>query len=188
MGATPHDRRHPRHRGAGHEHLPAYTEEQQVARCRSEQVGPRARQGPEGHRHLRQRHTQPHGPVHRFPHRVRLGAYQAAHFQGARDGHGGLYEPQDKDRNYQAQRSYAAPYRGFPATINQGKVHQDKVLLAAAQHADTLVRVLRQPAAVRQGALQAFPGEQDTRQLEAYRLTYQHFHKAEITKTCSWNA
>ena len=125
-------------------------------------------------------HTQPHGTVHRLPHSVRVGTHQAAHLQGARDGQGRLPQPQDAHRHHQAQRGDAAVDRGLSATIYQGQVHQDKVLLAVAQHPDTLVCVLRQPAAVYQGALPPFPREQDTRKLDSDGLAHQHLHTPEV--------
>ena len=128
----PHARRNTRHRGTGHEHLPAHTAQQQVARGGSEQVGPRGEQGSGSHQDLRERHPSAHGSVRRLPDHLRFGTHQAAHLQGARNSQGGVPQPQGARGHIEAQRGDAAAHRGIPTTINKGQVHQDKVLHAAA--------------------------------------------------------
>ncbi len=116
----------------------------------------------------------------RLPHHLHLGPDQAAHLQGARTGQGCLRQPQDPHRHQQAQRGDAAHHREHAAPLDQGQVYQDQVLLAAAQHADPLVCLLRQPAAIHQGALPSLPGEQDARALVAHRHPDQHLHPPEM--------
>ena len=67
-----------------------------------------------------------------------------------------------KWNNIQTQRGDAAIGGGLSATIDQGKIYQDQVLCTAAEHADTVVRILYQSAAVYQRAVSPFPWEQNT--------------------------
>ena len=145
-------------------------------------MGPRGEQGPGGDKDIRERHTPTHGSVRGLPHHLRFSNNETAHLQGARNSQAGISEPQGTHRNIKAQRGDAAAHRGLSATINKGKVHQNQILHTASQHADTVVRVLRQPAAVCERALPPFPRKQDKGQLGTARMPDKHLHPSEIKK------
>ena len=119
----PDDRRHARHRGAGHEHFPDYPEEPEVACGGGEQVGPRGRQVAHRCQNVRECHPRANGSVRGFPDCFRLGTDETAHFQGARTGEAGLSEPHIENRHHEAQRGDAAAHRSLSAALNQGKIH-----------------------------------------------------------------
>lgn len=79
------DRRHPRHRGAGRQHLLADPTQQERPCCLRQQMGPRGEQIGSGHPPFPRHHPRAFRPLHRFPHHFRLGADETANLQGARN-------------------------------------------------------------------------------------------------------
>ncbi len=102
--------------------------------------------------------------VQRHSDHLHLGADQTAHLRRAANRHPRLPVAQTPHPDLGAQRLHAAADRELPAPRNQGQVYQDQVCDPASD-ADAAVRVLRQPAAVHQGALPPLPRKQHARPL-----------------------
>ena len=100
--------------------------------------------------------------VQRYSDHLHLGAEQTAHLRRAANRHPRLPVAQTPHPDLGAQRLHAAADRELPAPRNQ--VYQNQVCDPASD-ADAAVRVLRQPAAVHQGALPPLPRKQHARPL-----------------------
>ena len=155
-------------------------QEQQGAGRRRQQVGPGRREDREGDEDLRGGHPQAFRPLYRLPHHFRFGPHQAAHSEGARRSPQRLPQSHDAHLHGPPQRRDAPAHRGLSAPLDKGQVHQDKVRHPAAQYADTFVCVLCQSAAVREGALSPFSGEQHAPEVEPQRYAHQHLYPSEV--------
>ena len=137
------------------------------------QVGRRREQDAAEHQPLRGNHPRALRPLHRLPHHLRVGTHQAAHPQGAADGHRRLQQPSHHHPHLATQQPVARGHPGLPAACSQGQVHQNQVHHHAQGCPRAHLHLLLQPAAVDQGPLQALPREQDTRALEPARHHHQ---------------
>ena len=99
------------------------------------------------------------------------------------DGYPGLRVAQTPHLDLGAQRFPAAADRKLPAPRDQRQIHQDQICNPVAD-ADAAVRVLRQPAAVHQGALPPLPRKQHPRPLGFLRGADANLLPAEIRTGC----
>ena len=121
--------------------------------------------------------------VLRYSDHLHLGSEQTTHFRRTPDGYPGLRVAQTPHLDLGAQRFPAAADRKLPAPRDQRQIHQDQICNPVAD-ADAAVCVLRQPAAVHQGALPPLPRKQHPRPLGFLRCTDADLFPAEIRMGC----
>ena len=163
----PDDRRPAGTRIAGPEHPQPDRPQPQGMRDRGQQMGPdrEGQQHDEGVDGVPEKETR---AVQRHSDHLHLGAEQTAHLRRAANRDPRLPVAQTPHPDLGAQRLPAAADRELPAPRDQGQIHQDQVRDPASD-ADAAVRVLRQPAAVHQGALPPLPRKQHAGKIGIFR-------------------
>ena len=117
--------------------------------------------------------------LRRRAHHLHFRGEDAAHPERAGRRRAGLCQLQHQDSHGTPQRGAAPDNRRDPAARLEGQIREDQVRNPVA-HPFPGLRVLLQPAPVRERPVQALPGEQAAGQLQPHRLPGADLHQAEI--------
>ena len=120
------------------------------------------------------------GPVQRHSDHLHFGAEQTAYSGSVADGRARLPVAQAPYPHLGVQRLHPARDRGDAAALDQRQIHPYQIRHAAA-YAHAAVRLLRQPAAVYQGALPPLLGEQNPRAVGFLRRPHAVVFPGEVT-------